>query len=306
MPTTATNPAIASRVGRVLPPVRRSDILTRTWPLWPALLVLLLFFVLPLTLILPESARHGTSWTLTEYRRVIADSYYWTVIGRSFRLAAVTTLVCLLLGYPTAYYCVRLVGVRWKRVAYMLLIAPLFTSAVIRAMAWTVILGKQGILNQAMLATGLVGEPVRLLYNETAIVVGLVYIMVPFMVLTIASVLENLDRSLEEAAADLGAGPIGVFARVTLPLSVPGVMAGSFLVLTLSLSAYVTPALLGGGRSKVISMLIFEQFLRVFDWPLGATISCLLLAVTFVLMWTYNRLLRLRVVSHHMRIDARL
>lgn len=277
-----------------------------TWPLLPALMLLLLFFIVPLALILPESLRQEGGFTFKVYRTVLADPYYWTVIGRTFRLSFLTTVVCFLLGYPTAYYCVRLVNPRWKRFAYMVLIAPLFTSAVIRAMAWTVILGKNGILNRMLLALGLVESPLRLLYSETAIAIGLVYIMVPFMVLTVAGVLETVDRSLEEAAQDLGATPLATFWQVTFPLTMPGVVAGCFLVFTLSLSAYVTPALLGGGRTKVMAMLIFEQFLRVFNWPLGAGIACVLLGVTLALMWIYNRVLSLRVVGGRARVEATL
>jgi len=282
----------------------RRALIRDTWPLFPALALLAAFFVLPLTLILPESVYDGTRVTLSVYGTVLGDAYYWIVIGRSFRLALYSTFVCLVLGYPTAYYCVRVVHPRWKRVAYMLLIAPLFTSAVIRVMAWTVILGRNGILNRTLMQMGLIESPVRLLYNELAIVVGLVYVMIPFMVLTVASVLENLDRSLEEAAQDLGATPVATFLRVTLPLSLPGVIAGCFLVFTLSLSAYVTPALLGGGRSKVMSMLIFEYFLRVFNWPLGAAISCVLLAVTLLLIWVYNRALAVGARRGRLGVEA--
>src|SRR5262245_349773 len=130
-----------------------------------------------------------------------------------------------------------------------------------------------------------------MLYTETAVIVGLVYIMIPFMVLTVAAVLENVDIRLEEAARDLGASAFGAFCRITFPLTLPGVLAGSFLVFALCLSSYVTPALLGGGRNKVMAMLIFEQFMRLFNWPLGAGISCVMLFVTLITIWGYNRAL---------------
>lgn len=281
-------------------------VVRETWPLGPALALLVLFFAIPLALILPESlhGQHGVS--MGAYQRVLSEAYYWKVIGRSFWLSLLSTAICLIIGYPVAYYLVRVVDVRWKRFAYMVVIAPLFTSAVIRAVAWVVILGKKGMINRALQMTGVVEEPIRFLYTESAIVIGLVYIMIPFMVLTIAAVLENVEGVLEEAARDLGATPLETFTRVTLPLTIPGVIAGCFLVFALCLSSYVTPALLGGGRTKVMAMLIFEQFLRVFNWQLGAAMSCVLLMVTVLLMWGYNRVLARRVVGGRSGIEATL
>jgi putative spermidine/putrescine transport system permease protein len=168
---------------------------------------------------------------------------------------------------------------------------------VIRVLAWTIILGNQGLVNTLAQALGLTDAPIRMLYTETAIMTGLVYTMVPFAVLTIGSVLENLDGTLEESARDLGATPFEAFLRVTLPLSVPGVSAGAILVFALCLSAYVTPALLGGGRIKVMASLIFEQFMRTSNWPLGSAIACLLLIVTGVVIYAYGRALERRATA---------
>ena len=173
----------------------------------------------------------------------------------------------------------------------MLVIAPLFTSAVIRSMAWLIILGRRGLVNDSLLSIGFIEAPLRLLYNDFAVIIGLLYIVLPFMVLSISSVLEGIDLTLEQAARDLGETALGAFRRVTLPLSMPGVLAGSFLVFALCLSSYVTPAILGGGRNKVIAMLIFEQFMRLFNWSLGAALSCILLAISLAVIWGYNRLL---------------
>jgi putative spermidine/putrescine transport system permease protein len=266
------------------------------WLMLPALVLLVFAFAAPLALILPPSFVVDGTLTTHHYEGVLGDSYYWTVIARSFWLAFVSTAICLVLAYPVAYYLSRIVGPGMKRYVYMIVIAPLFTSAVIRAMAWIVILGRRGLLNEGLQSLGLISAPLRILYTETAVIIGLVYILVPFMVLTVAAVLDNVDGTLEEAARDLGATPWGTFWRVTLPLSTPGVLAGSFLVFALCLSSYVTPALLGGGRNKVLSMLIFEQFVRVFNWPLGATIACVLLVSTLLLLWGHNRLLPRRLV----------
>lgn len=265
--------------------------LAQLWPLFPALALLVFLFALPLASMLPESFTVKGEPSLSIYRGILGDGYYWSVIGRSLWLSLVATLICLALGYPVAYYLVRLVSARRKRIVYMIVIAPLFTSAVIRAMAWLVILGRRGIVNEGMISAGLIDTPLRMLYTDGAVIIGLVYIMIPFMVLSIAAVLENVNRTLEEAARDLGATPFVAFWQVTFPLTLPGVLAGSFLVFALCLSSYVTPALLGGGRNKVMAMLIFEQFMRLYNWPLGAGISCVMLVVTLVAIWGYNKAL---------------
>jgi putative spermidine/putrescine transport system permease protein len=261
------------------------------WPVLPIALLLAVFFVVPMALVLPEGFRSDGGWTTATYAGVFGDPYYWTIFARSFWLSIVSTAVCLVASYPVAYYLVRIAHPRWRRYAYMLVIAPLFTSAVIRAMAWVIILGRKGLVNDWLQLLGIVDAPLRLLYSEGAIVLGLVYVMVPLMVLTLAAVLQTVDTRLEDAARDLGAGPLATFRCITLPLTMPGIVAGSFLVFTLCLSSYVTPAVLGGGRTKVLAMLVFEQFMRVFNWPLGAALATILLIVSLALMWLYNRVL---------------
>jgi len=267
------------------------------WLLVPAVVVVLLFFVLPVALIVPQSAYRDGHFTWAVYWSVLTDSYYALVLWRSMWLSFVSTVVCILLAYPIAYYATRLAGRKYKRYIYMIVLAQLFTTAVIRVLAWTIILGNQGLVNTLAQALGLTDAPIRMLYTETAIMTGLVYTMVPFAVLTIGSVLENLDGTLEESARDLGATPFEAFLRVTLPLSVPGVSAGAILVFALCLSAYVTPALLGGGRIKVMASLIFEQFMRTSNWPLGSAIACLLLIVTGVVIYAYGRALERRATG---------
>jgi putative spermidine/putrescine transport system permease protein len=266
-------------------------------PMLPGLVLLVAVFVFPLTLILPTSFIVNGQVSGSVYASVLGDAYYWIVIGRSLWVSCLSTVVCIVFGYPVAYYLVRVASLRYRRYVYMIIIAPLFTSAVTRAMAWTIILGRRGLVNDALTWTGVIDEPLRLLYSDTAVVIGLVYIMIPFMVLTIAAVLENVDSSLEEAAQDLGATAWETFSCVTFPLTLPGVLAGGVLTFALCLSSYVTPALLGGGRNKVLAMLIFEQFMRVFNWPLGSGIACVLLVITLLLIWGYSRVLARRAIS---------
>jgi len=267
----------------------------RLWLLLPATIVVAIFFVLPVALTVPKSVFRDGSVNFDAYAAVLGDGYYGLVLWRSLWLSFVSTVVCVLLGYPIAYYATRLSARRYKRYIYMIILAPLFTTAVTRVIAWTMILGNQGIINTLLMQLGWTEAPVRMLYTDTAIMTGLVYTMVPFSVLTIASVLENLDGKLEEGARDLGATPWQAFLRVTLPLSAPGVSAGAILVFALCLSAYVTPALLGGGRIKVMASLVFEQFMRTANWPLGSAIACVLLVVTGFVIFAYGRVLERRV-----------
>jgi putative spermidine/putrescine transport system permease protein len=301
-----TVPAELRTIAATLPQRKHATLLYDIAPILPGLVVLVLIFAFPLAFIFPKSVIAQGQLSFAVYQSVLGDDYYWLVIARSFWLSLVSTGICLILGYPVAYYLVRVVASPRKRFVYMIIIAPLFTSAVIRAMAWIIILGRRGLLNETMIGFGIIDSPLRLLYNESAVIVGLVYILIPFMVLTIAAVLENVDSSLEEAARDLGASSWQTFWRVTFPLTLPGMLAGALLVFTLCLSSYVTPAMLGGGRNKVIAMLIFEQFMRTFNWPLGAAIACILLVITLAIIVVYNQLLARKVVGGRQGGEAML
>jgi putative spermidine/putrescine transport system permease protein len=289
--------AIGARRRTALKPSYRANRVADFWLLFPATAVLLVFFIVPVALIVPESLYQDGGMTLGVYWSVVSDPYYALVLWRSLWLSFASTVICILLGYPIAYYATRIASTQAKRYIYMIILAPLFTSAVIRVIAWIVILGNKGIVNTVLLELGLVESAVRFLYTEGTIMTGLVYTMIPFAVLTIAAVLENIDGRLEEAARDLGATPLQTFLRVTLPLSVPGVSAGAILVFSLCLSAYVTPALLGGGRIKVLASIIFEQFLRTSNWALGSAISCLLLLVTGLIIYAYGQVVGQRITG---------
>lgn len=292
-----TSEAISVRRPTALKPSYRANRASDFWLLFPATAVLLIFFVVPVALIVPESLHVDGRMTLSVYWSVLSDPYYALVLWRSLWLSFVSTAVCILLGYPIAYYATRISGPQAKRYIYMIILAPLFTSAVIRVIAWIVILGNKGIINTVLLELGFIESAVRFLYTEATIMTGLVYTMIPFAVLTTAAVLENIDGRLEEAARDLGATPFQTFLRVTLPLSIPGVSAGAILVFSLCLSAYVTPALLGGGRIKVLASIIFEQFLRTSNWALGSAISCLLLLVTGFIIYAYGQVVGRRITG---------
>ena len=219
--------------------------------------------------------------TFANYRKIL-DLYYVRLFGRTLRLGLITTAVCIVLGYPLAY-CLARARARWQAIGLFLLIMPLMVSAVIRVFGWIVILGRKGLVNQALLVLGL--EPVRLLYSESAVVIGLVNIFVPFMVLPIMASIERIPRSLEESAQNLGADWYRMFQRVILPLSLPGLISGCLLVYSLSISAFVTPALMGNPRERMVGQQIYDEVLVSFNWPGAASLSLTLVLVTAALIF---------------------
>ena len=250
---------------------------------------LIAFFVVPFLVVVLSSlhAKDG-AWTVMNYVKAFSDLYYWDTLFLTFKLSFMITLCSLLVGYPLAYYMIYGLNSRLvRRLFYIVVVTPLFTSNIVRSFGWMVLLGRRGMINDALTSIGLVERPLPLLFSETSIVIGLTYIMTPFMVLTVSGVLQNIDRSLEEASQDLGAGALVTFLKITLPLSMPGVIAGSLIVFTLSVSAYVTPSILSGGKEIVMSMLIFQQYGSVFDFNFGATLAVTLLVTTIVLVAGY-------------------
>ncbi len=190
--------------------------------------------------------------------------------------------MCVVLGYPLAYFLARS-RARVQALGLFLLIMPLMVSAVIRVFGWIVILGRKGLVNQALAVVGL--DPVRLLYSETAVVIGLVNIFIPFMVLPIMASIERIPPSLEEAAQNLGANWAQMFRRTILPLSVPGLLSGCLLVYSLSISAFVTPALMGNSRERMAAQQIYDEVLVSFNWPSASSLALTLVALTGVLMF---------------------
>lgn len=244
------------------------------------------FFLAPLVVVLGASFSDGRGHlSLVHYARVLLDQYHWEVIATTFRIAGLTTVCCLLIGYPLAWYLVRIARwPAWRRVCLLLVVIPLFTSNIVRSFGWMVLLGRQGLVNSTMVDLGLIERPIRLLGTDAGILIGMVYILLPFVVLSVGNALDGVDPSLEHASEDLGARPWQTFLHVVLPLTLPGVMAGAVMVFSLAVSAYVTPALLSGGRVTVLSMLIFQQYSSVFDFHFGGALSMVLLLLTLALL----------------------
>jgi len=279
--------------------------MTRPWAwalLAPPLALILLLFVAPLlhlfwvSLHAPSSSElYGETLTLNNYIEVLGDSFYLAIMRRTVGVAAAILGCCLLIGYPVAYF-VALQPPRRRMVVLLLLLFPLMVSNVVRAYGWIAILARRGVANTLFRDLGLIDAPLDLLYTTEAVVVGLMTILLPYMVISIANALSALDRSFEEAAQALGAGPVRTFLHVTLPLSSPGVASGMLLVFLLTLSAYVTITLLGGPRSKLLVSMIYDG-VTAFQWPHAAALAFILLALALALTALILAVLRPRRVQ---------
>lgn len=262
--------------------------------IFPSLFWLIVFFTLPLLIVFVYSfLKRGPygqivwEFSLGNYARFF-DPLYLKIFARSFMIAGITTVVCLLMGYPMAYW-IATRSTKWRNTLLLLLMIPFWTNFLVRTYAWVLILRDSGLINQALLGLGLISEPIPLFGTDLAIIIGLVYGWFPNMVLPCYAAIERLDHSLVEAAQDLYANEIRAFARVIFPLTLPGVIAGSILVFIPSLGAYVTPDLLGGAKSVMIGNVIQSQFLTVRDYPFGSAFSFVLMAMMLVATLIYFR-----------------
>jgi spermidine/putrescine transport system permease protein len=252
------------------------------------------FFVMPLFIIFVysffERGVYGEiiyTFTIENYIRSI-DPLYAMTLWRSVYISVITTVICLVLGYPLAFYIANQ-SETGKKIMLMLLIVPFWTNFLVRTYAWIFILRTEGLLNNVLGGLGLITSPVELLFTETAIVIGLVYTYLPFMVLPIYVSIEKLDKSMFDASKDLGANNWQTFKKVMLPLTRPGVISGCILVSVPALGAYITPDLLGGAKSLMVGNLIQIQFLSARDWPFGAALSFIVMAIVLILLYAYAR-----------------
>ncbi|MFO1060009.1 MAG: ABC transporter permease [Dongiaceae bacterium] len=257
----------------------------------PLLLLLLVAFVFPIGRFLAMSVLDPAP-TLAHFAELLDRPVYLTILIRTFRTGLVVSLATLLLGYPVAYLLAGLRGPAAIIVAGIVIL-PLWISVLVRTYVWTVMLGRNGLVNQLALALGLIDAPMKLLNTELAVWVGMTHILLPMMILPIYSSLAAIPVELERAAESLGAGAGSVFRHVTLPLSLPGVAAGAVLVFIISLGYFITPMLLGGPRSMLIATMITQQATKFLDWPLAAALASVLMAATLLIVVVFNRVLRL-------------
>jgi len=228
--------------------------------------------------------------TLDSYVKFFSDPFYLTILVRTVRVAFVTTALCLILGFPLAYVLARMQS-RWKNVLIMLVVLPLFVGNAVRSAGWMVAFGSKGFVNAVLGGLGLTSSPVEIMYTETAVVIGIAAVNLPFMVLTLSSVIEGIDRAVEEAAFSLGAAPGAMLRRVLIPLAMPGILAGTILTFILAMNAYATPVLLGGPKFQTMGPLVYNQFAQQNNWPFGAAISFILMTATLLLTMVANGLI---------------
>ncbi len=278
---------------------RPSSLLSATALVGPATAFVTVGLLLPLLILLRYSFnRLGPRRIMIEtfspdnYVKFFADPYYIGVLWTTLRVAALCTVACLLLALPLAYVLARTQS-RFKNVLIMLVVLPLFIGNAVRAAGWMTLFGAKGFLNVALIQLGVITDPLQMMYTEGAVVAGIIAVNLPYMVLTLQSVIEGINRNVEEAAFSLGAGPVTMFRRVLLPLSLPGILAGTILTFILGMNAYATPVLLGGPKFKMMGPLVYGQF-QLNNWPFGASVAFILMTATLALTATANILVQRR------------
>ena len=232
------------------------------------------------------------TFSLDNYIKFFADPYYTGVLWTTLRVAALCTLTCLIMALPLAYVLARTQS-RYKNVLIMLVVLPLFVGNAVRAAGWMVAFGSKGFFNVSLMQLGVITQPLQIMFTEFAVVVGIIAVNLPYMVLTLQSVIEGINRNVEEAAFSLGAGPMTMFRRVLLPLALPGILAGTILTFILGMNAYATPVLLGGPKFKMMGPLVYGQF-QLNNWPFGASVAFVLMTATLALTATANILVQRR------------
>lgn len=281
-------------------PVPRKPPLRGTLVL-PALFLVCFFLMLPLFLIArysldlydPVKLMLGV-FSLENYRKIFADSFYQNVLGLTALTALSSTLITVVLAFPVAYCISRTTSERRRSWLIILTVLPLLLGNAVRSAAWMVVMGTKGIVNSALLGLGLIAQPLSIMYTPTAVVVALVSVLLPFAIITLQSVMDAIPVSLEEAAQSLGYSPLRTVVAVVLPLSMPGTVAAAAICFALAMNAYATPVLIGGPKMQMMGPLVYEQIAKSSNWPLGSTLACVLMFTTIVLTIVSTRFLHKR------------
>ncbi len=271
----------------VVPARRRASEWTLALPLATFMIA---FFVAPLAVLIAMSL-HGEAdlgtWSVTQYAKFMGDGFDLRILGETLWLGAKATLVCLLFGYPLAWIASR-ASPRMRAVLIFLVVLPILTSVVVRTFSWIVILGKQGVLNKMLLAIGLIDEPLKLLFSESGVVMVLAQVQLPLIVLPLLTTLSRIDPNLSSASAALGAGEWRTFFKVTLPLSVPGMIAGCILAFSACVTAFVTQTLIGGARLVYMPLFIYQQATGANNWPFAAAVSVIFMIAVLLVVYALN------------------
>ena len=257
--------------------------------LFPGIVLLCFFLVLPLLSSLIPTVFPESSFSLQLYIDFFKDSYFMAVLGRTLSISLIVTIFCAVLGLPAAFV-ISGVSKKWRGILIALTLFPLLTNSVIRSFAWITILGKNGVINNLLMMFGVITEPMSLLYTDFSIIIGSVYLFLPTMIMTLVGVLENIDDDLLEAAATLGLSPLKGFFKIILPLSLPGMIVGSILVFTGTLTAYTTPQLLGGNKKMMLATLLYQRATTLGDWTSASVIALVMIVITFAVMKALNLL----------------
>ena len=254
--------------------------------LMPGTVMLILFLFLPLISILFPTF-FNEAFTLKSYIEFFKDSYNLGILWRTFKISIIVTIICVIVGVPTAYF-MSLTSKKARSILLAVTLFPLLTNSVVRSFAWITILGKNGVLNSVLLSLNIIKEPLSMLYSEFAIIIGTVYLFLPILITTVLGVLDNIDSDLIEAAQTLGANYLKAFTKVILPLCVPGILVGSMLVFTGTLTAYTTPQLLGGNKNMMLSTMLYQEASALGNWTNAGVIALIMIVFTMVVMQVFN------------------
>ena len=278
----------------------RSNALTAAGLVGPATVYVAIGLLVPLAILFRYSLNQFVpgkfmvdALTIENYVKFFTDIYYTAVLTRTVRVALLTTAICLLLGFPLAYVLAR-TQVRYKNLLIMLVVLPLFVGNAVRAAGWMVAFGNKGVINASLMGLGAITTPIEIMFTEPAVIIGITAVNLPFMVLTLQSVIEGIDRAVEEAAFNLGATPLMMTRRVLFPLAMPGILAGTILTFILAMNAYATPVLLGGPRFQMMGPLVYGQFIQQNNWPFGGAVAFVLMTATLILTLAANLIVQQR------------
>jgi len=266
----------------------------------PALAVYATFLVVPMALVFLISffdfqfyGGMQATFTWKNYREILGDGYYYEIYARTFGVAALVTVACLVLGTAEAYVLSRMAN-PWKGLFLMVVLGPLLISVVVRTLGWALLFGSTGLINKALMGIGLVSTPIDLMYSNLGVGIALTHVLVPFMVISVWASLQRINPSTEAAALSLGASQFTVIRRVIVPQVMPGILSGAIMVFAMAASSFATPAIIGGRRLKNVATAAYDEFLNTLNWPLGAALAVVLLLATVVVLLSANRIIERR------------
>lgn len=253
----------------------------------PCIVLVAYFMIVPLVEIIIPTFTNTKDGMFSAYKEFFTDSYMMSIFLRTIKISVISSVICMIIGVPVSYYISR-VSKKIRGLFIALTVFPILTNSVVRSFAWMSILGKSGIINTLLMKLNIINEPLSLLYTEGAIIVGTVYIFLPLMIISLVGVMENIDNDLLEAAESLGANRLKSFFKVVFPLSLPGLIVGTVLVFTGSLTAYTTPQLLGGNKNTVLATLIYQKTMTLGDWQGAAVVATIMIIVTLIVIKGIN------------------